>query len=89
MTNADIHAELLKLRKQVEALSEARRQHTGKEHRDADNFEEKPEPSENDINIRKQIEELIDSVQEEIRDMPALPTLGVFLLGILVGRYLR
>ena len=89
MTNADVHAELLKLRKQVEELAAARKRHTAKAHYEPEEFEAATDSPESDVNIRQQIEELIKSVQEEIRDMPALPTLGVFLLGVLVGRYLR
>ena len=88
MTNADVHEELLRLRKQVDALAATRRRQ--KASRDT---EEEPaetdEASLNDQTIRDQIEELTKLVQDEIRDMPALPTLAVFLLGVLVGRYLR
>ena len=87
MTNADLHAELLRLRKQVESLSEARKQQKARAQPEIDGVDTSPESPESDI--RKQIEELIKSVQEEIREMPAMPTLGVFLLGVLVGRYLR
>ena len=89
MSKADVHEELLRLRKQVAALSAARRQH-----------KETPQPEEEEAAsasgqeqtehpIREQIEDLIKLLQEEIHDMPAMPTLAVFMLGVLVGRYLR
>jgi chromatin segregation and condensation protein Rec8/ScpA/Scc1 (kleisin family) len=88
MTNADVHEELLRLRKQVDALAATRRRQ--KASRDTEEeAAETDEASLNDQTIRDQIEELTKLVQDEIRDMPALPTLAVFLLGVLVGRYLR
>ena len=33
--------------------------------------------------------EKLGKSEDEIREMPALPTLAVFMLGVLVGRYLR
>jgi hypothetical protein len=88
MTNADVHEVLLRLRKQVDALAATRRRQ--KASRDTEEeAAETDEASQTDQTIRDQIEELTKLVQDEIRDMPALPTLAVFLLGILVGRYLR
>ena len=89
MSHADLQDELLRLRKQVEALSAARR----KQRAQAESEQEEPEPVDDDTEtehaIGKQIEELIQLLREEVRDMPAMPTLAVFMLGILVGRYLR
>ncbi len=39
--------------------------------------------------VKNQIEELIKLMQDEIRDMPAVTTLVVFALGIIMGRHLR
>ncbi|HUU72928.1 MAG TPA: hypothetical protein VMW70_09895 [Burkholderiales bacterium] len=89
MTNADVHEELLRLRKQVAELAAARRKHK------AATKEEEEDPAmgagqeQAEQTIREQIEDLAKLLQEEVRDMPALPTLGVFMLGVLVGRYLR
>ena len=89
MSHADLQDELLRLRKQVEALSAARR----KQQAQAEFDQEEPDPVDDDTDsehaIQKQIEELIQLLREEVRDMPAMPTLAVFMLGILVGRYLR
>ena len=89
MTNADIHAELQRLRKQVEALSEARKQQKAKPNPEVDDADAEPESSEAEHTIKQHIDDLMKLLQEEIHDMPALPTLAVFMLGVLVGRYLR
>lgn len=89
MTNADIHEELLRLRKQVAELAAARRQHSAASEREAEDAAMGAEQEQAEHTIREQIEELMKLLQEEIRDMPALPTLAVFMLGVLVGRYLR
>ncbi len=89
MSDADLHAELLRLRKQVEELSRARKQQEARPKREDEEDEEGAEHAETERAIRNQIEELLKMLQDEIRDMPAMPTLGVFVLGVLVGRYLR
>ncbi len=88
-SDADIQAELLELRKRVEALAAARRSKRSQTEHEDDESEETPENEQAKQDIKKQIEDLMKLFQEEIRDMPAMPTLGVFMLGILVGRYLR
>ncbi len=88
-SDADIQAELLELRKRVEALAAARRNKRSQPEHEDDESEETPENEQAKQDIKKQIEDLMKLFQEEIRDMPAMPTLGVFMLGILVGRYLR
>jgi hypothetical protein len=90
MTNADIHEELLRLRKQVAELAAARRQHTAAAKREEEDAAMgNQEDAQGEHTIREQIEELTKLLQDEIRDMPALPTLAVFMLGVLIGRYLR
>lgn len=89
MSDADLHAELLRLRKQVEELSRSRKQQEAKAQRSDEEAEASAEHAETETAIRKQIEDLMKMLQDEIRDMPAMPTLGVFVLGVLVGRYLR
>ena len=86
MSDADLHAELLRLRKQVEELSRARKKQEAKTEHNEEEGEESPEHAETESAIRQQIEDLMKMLQDEIRDMPAL---GVFVLGVLVGRYLR
>lgn len=89
MSNDDIHEELLRLRKQVAALSAARRKHDAAPEVDEESASASAEQNENEHAIRKQIEDLIKLLQEEVRDMPAMPTLAVFMLGVMVGRFLR
>lgn len=89
MTNSDIHAELLRLRKQVEELAKARKHEKAKAPPEVDDAEPEPESSEAEQTIKQHIDDLMKLLQEEIHDMPALPTLAVFMLGVLVGRYLR
>lgn len=89
MSNADIREELLQLRKEVAALAAARKQHKSKSEHDDEEAATTAEHAETDSAIKKQIEELIKLLQDEIRDMPVAPTLTVLLLGILIGRYLR
>lgn len=88
-SDVDIQTELLELRKRVEALAAARRNKRSQPEHEDDESEETPENEQAKQDIKKQIEDLMKLFQEEIRDMPAMPTLGVFMLGILVGRYLR
>lgn len=89
MTNADVHAELLRLRKQVEELAKARKQQEAKSQPEDDDVEMEQESSEAEDTIKQHIDDLMKLLREEIHDMPALPTLAVFMLGVLVGRYLR
>ena len=89
MTNADVHAELLRLRKQVEELARARKQQEAKSQPEDDDVEMEQESSEAEDTIKQHIDDLMKLLREEIHDMPALPTLAVFMLGVLVGRYLR
>ncbi|NIO39827.1 MAG: hypothetical protein GTO41_06325 [Burkholderiales bacterium] len=89
MSDADLHAELLRWRKQVEEFSRARKRQQAKIERNAEKTEANDEHAETEHAIRKQIEDLMKMLQDEISDMPAMPTLGIFVLGVLVGRYLR
>jgi hypothetical protein len=89
MSDAEVREELIRLRKQVEALSEARKHQRAKAQTEARVADAAADSDEDEPNLRKQVEELIKLAQEEIREMPAMPTLAVFLLGVLVGRYLR
>ena len=39
--------------------------------------------------IKGQLQELTDLLEEEIRDLPTITCLAVFTAGILLGRFLR
>ncbi len=86
--------ELEKLRADVAALSDARRQDatTGTEPH-AGSTEISTEAVQAELAIpeeqKTQLEELGKLLQAEIRDLPTITTLAVFSLGILMGRLLR
>ena len=91
MGTSDVQKELDQLRKEVAALSAARKQKEPPTTQD-DDVDEAPtdaEQGEQEHAIKDQIEELIKLMQDEIRDMPAVTTLVVFALGIIMGRHLR
>ena len=90
MSNDDFRKELERLREQVAALSKTKRPHDGtQESDDEDDTATDAEQGETEHAVRKQIEDIINMLKEEIHDMPAMPTLAVFMLGVFVGRYLR
>lgn len=95
MASDDTARELEKLRADVAALSEARRD-------DAAKAAEAPPPEPAVVaeaaesveaaisdDQRTQLEELGDLLQQEIRDLPTITCLAVFSLGILMGRLMR
>ena len=93
MSNNDTATELEKLRADVAALSEARREKPAEatepsrqEQVATDVVAESPAISDEE---RSQIEELGELLQQEIRDLPTITTLAVFSLGILMGRLMR
>ncbi len=89
MSNADVQKELEQLRKEVAALSTARNQKEPPTTREDDDEPTDTGQGETEHAIKGQIEELIKLLQEEIREMPAVTTLAVFALGILMGRHMR
>ena len=89
MSDSDVRMELDQLRKQVAALSAARKQNKSATPEGSDETANEPEQGESEHVIKDQIEELIKLLQDEIRDMPAVTALAVFALGVLMGRLLR
>jgi hypothetical protein len=89
MGTSDVQKELDQLRKEVAALSAARKQKEPPTTQDDDDAPTETEQGETEHAIKDQIEELIKLLQDEIRDMPAVTTLVVFALGIIMGRHLR
>ncbi len=105
MSNDDIQKDLAQLRAEVAALSAARQQgsaipaDTGSPSKasrrkasdqrgSAADTGGKKAPHSGD-KIKDQLEELIDLLEAEIKDRPAVTCLVIFSLGILMGRYLR
>jgi hypothetical protein len=89
MSVSDVQKELDQLRKEVAALSAARKQKEATSAQNNDNASSDAEEDDAGHEIKGQIEELIKLLQDEIRDMPALTALAVFALGVLMGRLLR
>jgi hypothetical protein len=89
MSTSDVQEELMQLRKEVATLSAARKQKESPTMAEGDDAPTDTETGETVHAIKGQIEELIKLLQDEIRDMPAVTTLAVFALGVLMGRHLR
>ena len=89
MSTSEVEQELARLRKEVTALSAARKQKESPTTQDDDDAPTDTDQGEQEHAIKDQIEELIKLLQDEIRDMPAVTTLVVFALGIIMGRHLR
>jgi hypothetical protein len=89
MGNETMHQELERLRKEVVALSEARQEKRAEPPPEGEEALPAPEPAEEDQTTKSQVDELMELLQDEIRDMPTITTVAVFALGIVVGRFLR
>jgi len=89
MSTSEVQQELAKLRKEVAALSTARKQKAPTETLDDHEASTDTEHENSGNAIKGQIEELTTLLQDEIREMPALTTLTVFALGVVMGRLLR
>lgn len=102
MTDRETQKELESLRAEVAALSKARAKERKPKPEPAP--QPAPAPSQSaaaavvdaaavDINdpdaVQTQMDKLLAQLENEIRDMPAITTLGVFSLGVLFGRLLR
>jgi len=94
MSNEETARELEKLRADVAALSDARRETAS---RPAEPLQTEAAPVEEEHLLddlippeqKSQLEELGELLQEEIRDLPTITCLAVFSLGILMGRLMR
>jgi hypothetical protein len=95
MSKDETARELEKLRADVAALSDARREASAKPAEPQSVAEEvsAAEPSADGADLpevqKTQLEELGDLLQAEIRDLPTITCLTVFSLGILMGRMMR
>jgi hypothetical protein len=89
MRNEEIKAELAALRAEVVALAEAREQ--GPEpvaEPDSSAVEDVASETE-DEGLMGQVHELVELLENELRETPMVSGLVIFSLGILVGRFLR
>jgi hypothetical protein len=95
MSKDETARELEKLRADVAALSDARRESAAKpaETQSVVNEAAATEQPAGDSVVpeeqKTQLEELGDLLQAEIRDLPTITCLTVFSLGILMGRLMR
>jgi hypothetical protein len=93
MSKDDTARELEKLRADVAALSDARREAAANPTEPQSVVEEEPQSSSTESDLpeaqKTQLEELGDLLQAEIRDLPTITCLTVFSLGILMGRLMR
>ena len=89
MRNEEIKAEPAALRAEVVALAEAREQ--GPEpaaEPDSSAVEDGGSETE-DEGLMGQVQELVELLENELRETPMVSGLVIFSLGILVGRFLR
>lgn len=95
MSNNDTARELERLRADVAALSDARRETAPTSAEPPPDVADpvKTEQMVSDLGVtdeqKSQLEELGDLLQAEIRDLPTITCLAVFSLGILMGRLMR
>ena len=86
MGKTSLESEVQELRKQVELLTDRERSR--------DEVEEPPEDdgsSDEDVNLshlRAKIEELTGTLQKDLREIPTTTAVGIFALGVLMGRLL-
>ncbi len=89
MTERDLEAEIAELRKQVEELlaqRQAAAEPPAEEHEEA-----APEGALGDElgQLRGKLEQFLELLQEDMREMPATSAVAIFALGILLGRFLK
>ncbi len=94
MSKGETERELEKLRAEVAALSDARREAASAPAESPPAVAEPaavtpPADAEPQEASKTQMEELGDLLQAEIRDLPTITCLTVFSLGILMGRLMR
>ncbi len=95
MSKDETARELEKLRADVSALSDARREAAATPAEPPPAAEAAAQPSAETADTavpeeqKTQLEELGDLLQAEIRDLPTITCLTVFSLGILMGRLMR
>lgn len=92
MRNEEIKAELSALRAEVVALAEARKQAESQAAPQAQAIEKAEEESEAAVEhegFLGQVQELVELLEEELKETPVMSGLVIFSVGILVGRFLR
>jgi hypothetical protein len=92
MRNEEIKAELSALRAEVLALAEARKQaeaEVGSPSAEASQGGSAIDVATEHDGVMGQIKELVELLEEELKETPVVSGLVIFSVGILVGRFLR
>ena len=89
MRNEEIKAELAALRAEVVALAEAREQDPEPAAEPDSSAVEDGGSETEDEGLMAQVHELVELLENELRETPMVSGLVIFSLGILVGRFLR
>ena len=92
MRNEEIKAELSALRAEVLALAEARKQSELRAARQPEApsaAQEHDEVEAEHDGFMGQVKELVELLEEELKETPVVSGLVIFSVGILVGRFLR
>jgi hypothetical protein len=92
MRNEEIKAELSALRAEVVALSEARKQAESEAAPHPSAIATSETETETDVEpegVLSQVRELVELLEEELKETPVLSGLVIFSVGIIVGRFLR
>ena len=92
MRNEEIKAELSALRAEVLALAEARKQAEAQATPQGQAIEKAEEESEAAVEhegFLGQVQELVELLEQELKETPVVSGLVIFSVGILVGRFLR
>lgn len=92
MRNEEIKAELSALRAEVLALAEARKQSqamAAPPPQATAESDDHTKVGEEDDGFMGQVKELVELLEEELKETPVMSGLVIFSVGILVGRFLR
>ena len=89
MRNEEIKAELAALRAEVVALAEAREQGPESAAEPDSSVVDDGGSETEDEGLMGQVQELVELLENELRETPMVSGLVIFSLGILVGRFLR
>ena len=92
MRNEEIKAELAALRAEVLALAEARKQSESRAAPQAQAIEQtevEAEVAAEHEGFMGQVRELVELLEDELKETPVVSGLVIFSVGILVGRFLR
>ena len=91
MEKASLEREVEELRKQVELLSHRGSRDEVEEPPEGEGSSDEDESSDDDVNLsnlRAKVEEFMGVLQKDLREVPATTAVGIFALGVLMGRLL-